>query len=266
MDTVLTRDLIPLVLIDKQPINVATQTEVLGKISARLKAGLGFTLFTLNMDHLVKRRSDDQFRAAYQRATFVTADGAPVVALARREGARLERTTGADMLLPVCEAAARDGVPVYFFGSTIESLEAASRELKVRFPTLDIRGLESPPMGFDPCSKEADDYGQRILASGARLCFVLLGAPKQELFSDRMWSRYPRLGFLCVGAAVDFISGQQKRAPVLFQKLNLEWAWRLFTNPGRLAMRYAKCAALLADLAIPRLGQPRFGSATLQRN
>ena len=97
MENVISRELAPLALIDSQPINIATQTEVLGKISARLKAGLGFTLFTLNMDHLVKRRSDDKFRTAYERATFVTADGAPVVALARRQGAKLERTTGADL-------------------------------------------------------------------------------------------------------------------------------------------------------------------------
>ncbi len=264
MENVVSRDLAPLALIDTQPINIATQTDVLGRISARMKAGLGFTLFTLNMDHLVKRRGDEKFRAAYDRATFVTADGAPIVALARRQGAKLERTTGADMVWPVCELAARDGIPVYFFGSSKESLDAASVELKAKYPSLDIRGMESPPMGFDPSSKEADAYGQRIVASGAKLCFVLLGAPKQELFSDRMWMRYPRLGFLCVGAAVDFISGQQKRAPVLMQKLNLEWAWRLMTNPGRLAMRYAKCAALLTDLAMPKLRAPRIGSTTLQ--
>ena len=207
--------------------------------------------------------SDEAFRAAYRRATFITADGAPVVALARRQGASLERTTGADLLLPICEAAERDGVPVYFFGSTRESLETATAELRRRFPALDIRGLEAPPMGFDPASKAADDYGQKIVASGARLCFVLLGAPKQEMFADRMWQRYPRLGFLCFGAALDFISGQQKRAPVLMQKLNLEWAWRLFTNPGRLAMRYAKCALLLTDLALPR-GRPGKLGANLQ--
>ncbi len=258
MENVVPRDIQPIAHIDEQPINIATQVEILDKIVARLKAGLGFTLFTLNMDHLVKRRDDVKFRAAYSRATFVSADGAPIVALARRQGAKLERTTGADLLLPMCGKAAQEGIPVFFFGSSSASLGKAAIELKKLYPTLDIRGLESPRMGFDPFSAEADTFRQRIVASGAKLCFVLLGAPKQELFSDRMASRYPGLGFLCVGAALDFVAGDQKRAPLLVQKMNLEWAWRLATNPRRLAIRYARCAALLADLALlkPRGARP----------
>src|ERR1700722_12309323 len=108
--------------IDGQAINIATQTELIDKIVDRAKSRRGFTLFTMNLDHLVKRRADAAFRSAYKRATFVTADGAPIVALARRAHARLERTTGADLVLPLCAAAARQGFPVYFYGSTRESL------------------------------------------------------------------------------------------------------------------------------------------------
>lgn len=260
METIATRESPAIALIDSQPINIATQSELLDKIMNRVKSGFGFTLFTLNMDHLVKRRDDARFRDAYRRATFVTADGAPVVALARRQGAKLERTTGADLLVPLCAAAERDGVPVYFFGSSEEALAKASAKLRKMYPALDIRGLVSPPMGFDPTSPRADRYGQRIRLSGAKLCFVLLGAPKQELFSDRMMQICPEVGFLCVGAALDFVAGEQKRAPSLLQKTGLEWAWRLATNPRRLLVRYAKCAALLADLALLQPRVPRAAS------
>jgi exopolysaccharide biosynthesis WecB/TagA/CpsF family protein len=265
MDSVVSADPAPLALIDAQPVNIASEAELLARISARLKQGLGFTLFTLNLDHLVKRRNDPRFCAAYGRATFVTADGAPVVALARRQGAALERTTGADLVLPLCAAAARDGVPVFFFGSSRASLDKAAAELKRRFPALDLRGLEAPPMGFDPFAPAADAFGARIAGSGARLCFVLLGAPKQEFFADRMAARYPGLGFLCVGAALDFISGAQKRAPLLVRRLNLEWAWRMCSNPARLASRYARCAVLLANLVLLRRGAPA-GAPNLQRS
>ncbi|MDP8915725.1 MAG: hypothetical protein M3M95_00700, partial [Pseudomonadota bacterium] len=82
-----------LAVVDGQPINLATQPDAVARVIRRAKTGLGFTLFTLNLDHLVKLRSDPRFQTAYARADFVSADGGPVVKLARRQGARLDRTT-----------------------------------------------------------------------------------------------------------------------------------------------------------------------------
>lgn len=239
-----------LATIDGQTIHIAGMGELLEKTIERSRRGLGFTLFTLNMDHLVKRRTDPAFREAYSRATFVTADGAPLVWMARRQGVRLERTTGADLLEPMCKAAAEAGLKIAFFGSSQDSLQRAARQLKSRHPALQVSHIEAPLYGFDPRSDEALAAAARIAASGARLCFVALGAPKQEFFSDRMARLHPGIGFMGIGAALDFVSGDQSRAPRFFQNNGLEWAWRLARDPGRLAARYARCAAVLADLAL----------------
>ena len=246
--------------IDGQPINLATPAETIDAVVASLKAERGFSLFTLNMDHLVKLRSEPAFREAYSRATFVTADGAPVVWLARRQGVTLARTTGADLFVPLCEAAARNQIPVAFFGASQSSLEAAATRLSEIAPALDIRHIEAPAQGFDPTSSAACDAADRIAASGAKLCFVALGAPKQEYFSDAMLRRHPGIGFLGVGAAIDFVSGEQVRAPMVFQRLGLEWFWRLSTNPRRMFTRYARCALTLALIAMQ--GQRRRPTAT----
>jgi UDP-N-acetyl-D-mannosaminuronic acid transferase (WecB/TagA/CpsF family) len=74
--------------IDGQPVNLATQADTLAAMAAAAQAGRGFTLFTLNLDHLVKRRADPTFRAAYSRATFITADGAPVAQAGAGNAAR----------------------------------------------------------------------------------------------------------------------------------------------------------------------------------
>ena len=240
----------PLALVDGQCINLATQRDALDAVSARAGSGRGFTLFTLNMDHLVKRRSNPAFRAAYARATLVTADGAPVVAMARRQDRRVSVTTGADLVEPLCKAAAEDGLSVYLFGATRSSLEKAARSLRERHRGLSIVGLEAPPFGFDPQSPAADAAAARIAASGARLVLVALGAPKQELFADRAFSRHPQLGFVCIGAALDFISGEQVRAPRILHGTGLEWLWRLAAQPRRLAWRYWLCARLLGELAL----------------
>jgi exopolysaccharide biosynthesis WecB/TagA/CpsF family protein len=244
-------------------VNAATLDDAVRQTMSRVRAGRGFTLFTLNLDHLVKRREDASFRAAYARADIVTADGQPVVGLARRDGAELERTTGADLVLPLCAAAEAERVPVFLFGSSEESLDLARARLTARFPRLDVRGCESPPMGFDPRSEAALQAGRRIAASGARLCFVALGAPKQEIFADRMAHAAGGVGYVCIGAALDFISGGQTRAPVLFQRTGLEWAYRLLFNPARMWRRYARCALLYARLRLATAA-PRGGLAHQQ--
>ena len=248
------------VVIDGVTVNVLNEKDLLRSIISRTRAGVGFTLATLNLDHLVKRRNDSAFRAAYARMTLVTADGSPIVALGRRQAPDLRRATGADLVKPLCAQAAKEAIPIYLFGSTAASLDLAGSRLKTLYPGLVICGQEAPPLGFDPFSAEALTCGERIAASGARLCFVCLGAPKQELFSDRMTQLHHGIGFLSVGAALDFIADTQVRAPLFMQKAGIEWLWRIMTNPRRMIWRYMQCAALLVEISLieplaHRLGQ-----------
>lgn len=236
--------------VDGHAINIVTPDDAVACVRARLRARRGFNFATLNLDHLVKLRSNSVFRAAYARMNFVSADGAPIAALARQEAPMVRRATGADLLVPLCRMAARDQIPVALFGSTRNSLAAAADRLRALAPGLSVAHIDSPVFGFDPLSREAEDYGAAIAASGARLCFVCLGAPKQEIFADRMAQAYGEIGFISVGAAVDFQSGAQIRAPRFAQAAGMEWAWRLASQPRRMAWRYLQCAALLAGLRI----------------
>lgn len=236
--------------IDGQAINLASQADALRALTAAARGRAGFSFFTLNLDHLVKRRADAAFRAAYTRATFVSADGAPVVRLCRREAPQMQRATGADIIGPLCAAAAAQGLRLYLFGSTQSSLDQAAAALRARYSGLVIAGAEAPAFGFDPLSAAADAAADRIAASGAHIALIALGAPKQEIFADHALARCPRVGFACIGAALDFISGEQGRAPRLFRATGMEWLWRLAGNPRRLAARYWQCALLLSDLAV----------------
>ncbi len=230
-------------------INLATMAQTVNRLVDDASNGKGFTVFTLNLDHLVKLRVDKAFRAAYLRAKYVTADGWPIVWLARNKGAVLERTTGADLVNPLCEQAAKRGISVYFFGSNMSALQAAASDLTARYPALQIVGMDAPDYGFDPASRAADEAIERIALSGAGLCFLALGAPKQELFADRAFDQCPYVGYLCIGAALDFLAGHQQRAPRWMQKTGTEWLYRLATNPRRLTGRYARSALVFAEMA-----------------
>ena len=229
-------------------VNVTSRETLLTDLDARLAQGQGFSLATLNLDHVTKLRTLPDFREAYQRQTHVTADGNPIVWFSRLAGQTLSLLPGSELIEPVVELAARHGVPVAFFGATQPSLEAAAAELQRRHPGLQVATAIAPPMGFDPAGPEALGYINTLAASGAGLCLVALGAPKQEIFAAHASTHLPHMGFMSIGAGLDFISGTQVRAPRIVRRFAAEWVWRLASDPRRLARRYGACIAILPSL------------------
>lgn len=202
-------------------------------------------VFTLNLDHVVKMRKDLMFREAYKRAGLVTADGFPIVLACRLQGKRVNRVTGSDLIAPICAEAVRSGKSIYLFGSGSQELVKASQLLRGRNPGLAIAGILAPARGFNPISEDAHRCIETIGNSGADLCFVALGAPKQELFADHAKSILPNISFVCIGGGLDFIAGAQVRAPHWMQSWGLEWLWRAASDPQRLLYRYLLCLAAL---------------------
>jgi N-acetylglucosaminyldiphosphoundecaprenol N-acetyl-beta-D-mannosaminyltransferase len=238
-------------------VNMATRAALLSSIARHLRAGEGFTLATLNLDHIVKLRRDPAFRAAYAAHTHVVADGNPVVWASRIAGRPVALLPGSELIAPLCGLAAANGVRVALLGSTDATLRQAADRLIAAYPTLRIVARVAPPFGFDPASELADGVLDKVAASGARLCFVALGAPRQELLAMRGAARLPCCGFVSVGAGLDFIAGTQARAPAWVRWIALEWLWRTMGNPRRFALRYAACIAVLPWLAVMSLGLRR---------
>lgn len=246
-------------------VNLFAPQQALDAVLAQLDGGRAFTLFTLNLDHVVKLRASSPFRRCYAAADLVSADGWPIVWYFRRRGVALERTTGADLTMPLCEKAAEAGISVFFIGPQAHVQERALEALRERSPRLTIAGADSSFIAAED-GAAIDDLARRIRASGARLCFVCLGAPKQEFVSHALKERCPGVGFVCVGAALDFISGAVKRAPRWVQRLGMEWAWRMTSDPLRLVPRYWRCAEVFLLIALRRLplaltAQPAHGLA-----
>ena len=241
--------------IDGITINVRSLPDAVSSIVSAAQSGDSFSVCTLNLDHVVKLQQRADFRAAYRRARFVTADGFPIVVLSRLLGMRVRRTTGADLIEPLCEEAQREGLPVFLLGSNEHTLSITTHRLKEMFRGIRIAGHYAPGQNFDPYSNEADLAIDRIRVSGARLCFVALGAPRQEIFAARCLDELDGTGMLCIGAALDFIAGTQTRAPSITQKVGLEWAWRILQEPRRLVPRYARCLGVVPRLVVRTVPQ-----------
>lgn len=239
-------------------VTVSSQAALLSDLQARLTAGEGFSVATMNLDHVVKLRRDIAFRRAYAAQSHVTADGRPIVWMSVLAGRPVDLVTGSDLVEPLAGLCAGMGAPVAFLGSTQDVLEEAAARLRSRYPALEPAALISPPMGFDPESPASDAILDELARSGARICLLALGAPKQEIFAARARRKLPGMGFVSVGAGIDFVAGAQVRAPRLVRVLALEWAWRLAGNPRRLMGRYSACAGVLPTLLQTALAC-RFG-------
>ena len=231
-------------------VNVATSAALFQALRARFAKGQGFALATLNLDHLTKLPGDPGFAAAYHAQDLIVADGRPVVWLSRLAKQPVELIPGSDLIVPLCELAAELSLPIAFFGSDEDALQSAAEALRIRAPGLEICHIAAPPMGFDPRGTAADAALRDITTSGARLCFLALGAPKQEILAARGREIAPGVGFASVGAGLDFLAGRQRRAPKWMRMLAFEWLWRALQNPTRMVPRYARCFAILPGLAV----------------
>ena len=181
---------------------------------------------------------DQEHRYRLNQFDLVCPDGQPVRwALNWLHGCELEdRVYGPNLTLFLCEAAAEQDVPVFLFGATDEMIAAFADQLCRKYPKLQIAGKRSSR--FRTLTEdERDSLAEEINASGAGMCFVGLGCPRQEVFAYEMRSRV-HMPLVAVGAAFAFHAGMLSQAPPWMQRNGLEWFYRLTKEPGRLWKRY----------------------------
>ena len=180
---------------------------------------------------------DPTHRRRLNGLDLVVPDGQPVRwALRWCHGIALpDRVYGPTLTLKVAEAAAAMNVPVYFYGSTDVILDGLIPNLKRWFPTLPIAGYE--PSRFRKITpEEKQQVVERIKQSGARIVFVGLGCPRQEVWAYE-YREALGMPILAVGAAFPFHAGLLPQAPPWMQRTGLEWLFRLIQEPRRLWRR-----------------------------
>jgi N-acetylglucosaminyldiphosphoundecaprenol N-acetyl-beta-D-mannosaminyltransferase len=188
------------------------------------------------VNNVIEAHDNPAYQRVMEDADLVTPDGMPLVWGLSLLGVRgATRVYGPDLTPILCEHAAAAGIPVGFYGSTPEVLADLTTNLARRCPDLQVVYTYSPP--FRPQTPEENTADrERIERSGARLLFVGLGTPKQELWMAANGD--VRTVMVGVGAAFDFIAGHKRQAPNLLQGLGLEWLFRLVNEPRRLWRRY----------------------------
>ena len=190
-----------------------------------------------NVHSCIETYQDDGFAQVVNQADIVTPDGMPLVkALAWLYGIKQDKVSGPDLMPALLLESEKQGLTVYFYGSTDEVLERLKDFCSENYPKLLIAGMHSPPFRV-LTEAETQTEIQQINASGANLVLVALGCPKQERWMANMKGKINAV-MVGVGGAFPMLVGVQKRAPLWMQKNSLEWFYRLAQEPRRLFKRY----------------------------
>jgi N-acetylglucosaminyldiphosphoundecaprenol N-acetyl-beta-D-mannosaminyltransferase len=220
-------------------VDATTYADATQRIIAGAKAAKSAYVCASNVHMVMETYDSPSFADIVNSADLITPDGMPLVWGLRGLGAKnAVRVCGPTLTLTVCEAAAEMNVPIALYGGTTESLVDFTAFLTQRFPKINIVCQISPPFRAVTPQEDAA-YTQQIIESGARILFVGIGCPRQEIWMSEHRGRIPAV-MLGIGAAFDFHSGRIKQAPKWMQKVGLEWFFRLLMEPKRLWKRYFK--------------------------
>jgi N-acetylglucosaminyldiphosphoundecaprenol N-acetyl-beta-D-mannosaminyltransferase len=187
---------------------------------------------------LVVAQRDPVIRNALNHCGMATEDGMPLVWWSRLAGySQARRVCGSDLLDKVCAYGAPRQLRHYFYGASPKVLEQLVERLRKRHPGLCVAGSHSPPFRALTAAEDAADIAA-INETRPDFVWVGLGMPKQEKWMVEHLGKVNATALIGVGAAFDFHAGTKPRAPVWMQHAGLEWAFRLLTEPRRLAHRY----------------------------
>lgn len=184
-----------------------------------------------NPEKIFALESDERLCEFFNSAELLLPDGIGVVWALRRKGVVLERVAGADFFEVICEeVAARQG-GVFLLGGSEEVNAATALLVQEKFPGISIAGRRN---GYFS-QEEERQIMETIVSAEPMAVFVALGSPRQELFVERNRETLSNNANVvqCVGGTFDVFSGRVRRAPIVWRRLNLEWLFRLLSQPAR---------------------------------
>jgi N-acetylglucosaminyldiphosphoundecaprenol N-acetyl-beta-D-mannosaminyltransferase len=241
----------------KIDVTAAPFNEQLDLIMAWGKDRLSRYVCVSNVHMLMEAYWNEPFAEVLHRADLVTPDGMPLVWMLNLLRHRShDRVAGMDLMLGVCQYAARTGMAVYFLGSDAETLGKMRCRLNQELPHLNIAGMD--PLPFRPLTPEEDRLLiQTVNESQAGAVFVALGCPKQEVWMRDHRDKIQAV-MVGVGGVFAVYAGDKKQAPPWVQQSGLEWFYRLMQEPFRLWMRYSTTIPPFVLLALKQILKTRF--------
>jgi N-acetylglucosaminyldiphosphoundecaprenol N-acetyl-beta-D-mannosaminyltransferase len=203
----------------------------LHRIESFVDEGGRHLVATVNPEFVMRAADDREFARVLESAALCLADGSGVVWAARRQGCSLAGpVTGVDLIPPLAAHCAKRGFRLFLLGAAPGVADELARRLQAQNPGLHVAAHFGSP---DPSADQ--ETLARLAAERPHVLLVAYGAPKQELWIDRMGDQLPGVAVaIGVGGAFDYLTGRVPRAPRWMRRVGMEWLFRLAQQPWRI--------------------------------
>lgn len=240
------------------PMHLLTMDETLKLADQAMAERQPLHHTVINVAKLVKMRHDAELHEDVSTADIINIDGAGVVLGARLFGIEVpERVAGVDIMTNLFALCAEKGYRPFLLGAEAAVLEAVRVRLRHDYPALELAGMQD---GYFTADDEAGVVEQ-IRASDADCLFVAMPTPRKERFLSRHREELGARFIMGVGGSFDVYGGKVRRAPLLWQRLGMEWAYRIVQEPRRMWRRYYETNTAFAGLLIREAWQRRNGQS-----
>lgn len=218
-------------------LNVEIDNISVDELLTRLDHGV---LVTPNVDDLMKHQRLREFHECASMAEFSVCDSKVLLLSAKLLGTPLKEAIPGSSFFPMyCDYHSKDDTRIFLLGAKEGVAEIAKKKINSRIGREIVTGTYSPPFGFEKDEQECERIVDMLRQTDANVVLVGLGNPKQTLWIYKYKDRVPNIKvWMALGATIDFEAGNIKRAPKIYQKLALEWLYRLCKEPKRMYRRY----------------------------
>lgn len=196
-------------------------------------------IYTPNTEIVMLAKKNEELKKILNESDLTIPDGIGLIYASKIKGNPLpERVTGYDTSIKLLEIANDKGYSIYLLGGKEGVAKEAKERLKKTYPNIRIAGyhngyFKGAHLGYDN-HEEEQEIIKEINESKPDILFVGLGAPKQENWISANKDKLNCKVIIGNGGTIDVLAGRVKRAPEVFQKLGLEWFYRLIKEPKRI--------------------------------
>lgn len=215
-------------------VNTESYDELLPKVFDQIEKQQKSLIVAINPEKIIKAKEDPALKKLLNNAEFQIPDGIGVILASKiQKGQITSRVTGVDMMLRLCEEAAQRNKPIFLYGGKPGIADQAAKKLQELYPSIQIAGTQD---GYEKDNQKVVD---KINEAKPDLLFVAMGSPKQENWINANRDQLHPTIYQGVGGSFDVLAGNVKRAPEAFQKVGMEWFYRLMKEPHRIKRQIA---------------------------